>query len=156
VKQVEAKNATSLARFALCASPPLLMERLARRNEPRVAPRSSGRRGWWWGGGGGLWACSRRQPAPAKAASRYCTESHSSLHGIFLRSNTLAKLTKNGRSKGVLFRATARQSREIRLIAPRSLAAASLRDAQWWARWPARRGRERCGDGTSALDGYVD
>ena len=67
--------------------------------------------------------------------------------------STLAKLAKIGRSKGVLFRATARQSRKIRLIAPRSLAAASPRDAQWWARWTARRGRERCGDGTGALDG---
>jgi hypothetical protein len=63
------------------------------------------------------------------------------------------KITKNGRSEGVLFRATSRQLRKIRLIAPRSLAAPSPRDAQWWARWPARRGRERCGDGTGALDG---
>eukprot|EP01046_Picozoa_sp_COSAG06_P017276 COSAG06_NODE_1168_length_10444_cov_60.207347_3_plen_62_part_00 len=52
----------------------------------------------------------------------------------------------------MLFRATARQLRKIRLIAPRSLTAASPRDAQCWARWPARRGRERCGDGTGALD----
>ena len=52
----------------------------------------------------------------------------------------------------MLFRATARHLRKIRLIAPRSLTAASPRDAQWWARWPARRGRERCGDGTGALD----
>ena len=41
---------------------------------------------------------------------------------------------KNGRLGGALFWATARRLRKTRLIAPRSLTAASPRDAQWWAR----------------------
>jgi hypothetical protein len=80
--------------------------------------------------------------APRKAAARgvasvVSVDTFSS--GLLLQNSRV----KNGRLEGALFRATACRLRKTRLIALRGTTAASPRDAQWWARQPARCGRAR-------------
>jgi hypothetical protein len=78
--------------------------------------------------------------APHKAAARgvasvVSVDTFSS--GLLLQNSRV----KNGRLEGALFRATACRLRKTRLIALCGTTAVSPRDAQWWARQPARCGR---------------
>jgi hypothetical protein len=81
--------------------------------------------------------------APHKAAARgvasvgVSVETFSSGLPVLLQNSRV----KNGRLEGALFRATACRLRKTRLIALRGTTAASPRDAQRWARQPARCGR---------------